>query len=132
MKHVVTCITYRLELNMLHSVFISVVLTQAQVWPVLDMKNMMDNSRSCYSSLVLSALLALVVKLSQYLGTLVTEIRRVVEPVYLSVLDKLRYFLLPVMMLFHGILTFQYKIKKELFQLLTGAMILIICNTTIA
>ena len=71
------------------------------------MKNMMDDSRSCYASLVLPAFLAFIVKLSQYLGTLVTKIGRVVEPVYLSFLNKLRYFLLPVVMLYcHGILTF--------------------------
>ena len=96
------------------------------------MKNMMDDSRSFYAPLVLPALLAFIVKLSQHLGTLMTEVGRVVEPVYLSFLDKLRYFLLPVVMLYcHGILTFQYKIKKELFQLLTGLQLLIICNTTI-
>ena len=80
-------IAYWLELDMLHSVLVSIVFAQAQVRPVLDMKNMMDDSRSFYASLVLPALLAFIVKLSQHLGTLMTEVGRVVEPVYLSFLN---------------------------------------------
>ena len=74
MQHVMARIAYRLELQMLRTVLVSVVLAQAQVRPVLNMKNMMHNSCSCYASLVLPALLTLVVKLSQHLGTLVTEV----------------------------------------------------------